>query len=600
MKRKSIFLYIFIPHALALLLTLIAAGGWALHGARHEHYTQTRDNLRRAALMMADSINRLPDPSDTATVDALCKSKGTSAGYRFTVVLNSGRVIGDTDENPQIMDNHYRRPEIRQLHGEPLDAVGWADRRSGTVQMTMMYVAVVWHQGGERLGFVRAARPMGDIDLALIRQRVRVLYAGLWMSVIVIIGSAVIAGRLSAPLIRMRESVETYAAGRADLRLPASAVREIHALSEAMNAMSQRLSDRFETIVRQRDEQKALLSCMSEAILAMDAQGRIISMNPAAINVFQPTSEPVIGRQIQEVVRNADIQRLSRTIMETNGTLNEEITIPNGERILQINGTAMTDSHGHRIGCVLVMTDVTRLRKLETMRRDFVANVSHELKTPVTSISGFSETLLDGAAEDPESRTRFLKIIRHQARRLNAILEDLMTLSRLEHDAQNSDIPVRPTPIRPILENAVKTWQPEAAPKNMRLTINCDAAWEASVNAPLIEQAMINIIGNAVKYGPAKTGITVSAERDANEIRLSVKDEGPGIARHHLPRLFERFYRVDKGRSRDIGGTGLGLAIVKSIAVAHGGRVSVDSTPGKGSVFTIHLASSRRDTVVSK
>ncbi len=600
MKRKSIFLYIFIPHALALLLTLIAAGGWALHGARQEHYAQTRDNLRRAALMMADSINRLPDPSDAATVDALCKSKGTSAGYRFTVVLNSGRVIGDTDENPQIMDNHYQRPEIRQLLGAPLDAVGWSDRRSGTVRMTMMYVAVVWHQRGERLGFVRAARPMGDVDLALIRQRVRVLYAGLWMSVIVIIGSAVIAGRLSAPLIRMRESVETYAAGRADLHLPASPVREIHALSEAMNAMSQRLSDRFETIVRQRDEQKALLSCMSEAILAMDAQGRIISMNPAAIKVFQPTSEPVTGRHIQEVVRNADIQRLSRTIMETNGTVNEEITIPNGERILQINGTAMTDSHGHRIGCVLVMTDVTRIRKLETMRRDFVANVSHELKTPVTSISGFSETLLDGAAEDPEARTRFLKIIRHQARRLTAILEDLMTLSRLEHDAQNADIPLRPTPIRPILENAVKTWQPEAAPKNMQLTINCDAALEASVNAPLIEQAMINIIGNAVKYGPAKSGITVDAERDADEIRLSVKDEGPGIARHHLPRLFERFYRVDKGRSRDIGGTGLGLAIVKSIAIAHGGRVSVDSTPGKGSAFTIHLASSRRDTVVSK
>ncbi len=589
MKRKPLFLCIFIPYALALLLTLVVAGGWALRGAREEHYTQTRDNLRRAALMLADAMDRLPDPTDAAAVNALCQRKGQAAGYRFTVILNSGRVIGDTDEAPHVMDNHYLRPEIRQLHGEPPDAVGWSTRRSGTVRLNMMYVAVVWRHADERLGFIRAARPMGDVDLALIRQRTRIFYAGLWMGVIVIIGSAVIAARLSAPLTRMREQVEAYAAGHIDLRLPGSPIREIHTLSEAMNAMAQRLAERMQTIVRQRDEQNALLACMTEAVIALDGKGNVLSMNPAAAALFQPGGGAGVGRPIEEVVRNADIQRLHQTIMRSRETVSEELTIPNGERTLQVNGSPMLDSHGQRIGCVLVITDITRIRRLETMRRDFVANVSHELKTPITSISGFTETLLEGAADDPDARHRFLGIIQRQARRLTSILEDLLTLSRLEYNAQGNEIPRRLTALRPLLENAAKTWHTVAADKGMTLAIDCDPALQASIDAPLIEQAMINLIGNAVKYGPPKTGIAIGAERDETEIRLNVKDEGPGIARHHLTRLFERFYRIDKGRSRDMGGTGLGLAIVKSIAVAHGGRADVDSAPGKGSVFTIHL-----------
>ncbi len=589
MKRKTLFVHIFIPHVLVLLFTLIAAGGWALYGARQEHYAQTRDNLRAAALMLAESLNRLPEPPAHASVDALCKSKGQAAGYRFTVALSNGKVIGDTLEDPHAMDNHYSRPEIRQLHGEPLDAIGWSERRSGTVRMNMMYVAITWRQGDERLGFIRAARPMGDVELALIRQRVRVGYAGIWMAILAVIVSALIAGHLSAPLARIRKDVETYAAGKSDLRLPASRIREIHSLSEAMNDMSRRLAERIHTIVRQRDEQNAMLSCMTEAVIAMDEQGRVLSMNPAAVKVFQPAGDAVTGRPIQEVIRNADIQRLRHKIMERNGPVNEDLTIPNGERTLQVNGTAMTDSHGNRLGCVLVMTDITRIRQLETMRRDFVANVSHELKTPVTSISGFTDTLLDGAADDPDNRTRFLNIIRRQAHRLTAILDDLLTLSRLEHDAQNARIPLRTEAIRPLLDNAAKTWQDDAASKKMTLDVRGDPALKASVNAPLIEQAMINLIGNAVKYTPENTRVTVDVECDATEIRLRVTDQGPGIARHHLPRLFERFYRIDRGRSRNMGGTGLGLAIVKSIAIAHGGRVSVTSTPGKGSVFTIHL-----------
>ena len=589
MKRRGLFTHIYFPYLAVILVTLAVSGGWSLHGAREEHYVQTRHNLEAAARMMVEILARLPDPLAGAEADALCKVHEKAAGYRFTVVLSSGKVIGDSLEDPKVMDNHSGRPEIRQLFGEPPDAVGWSERRSGTVRVNMMYVAVPWVMAGERMGFVRAARAMSDVDLAVTRQRTRIIAVGLSLAVLGAIVSALIARHLSEPLDRMSQGVKAYAAGNAGLHLPSSPVREIHALAEAMNAMASHLNERFQTIVRQRDEQNALLACMTEAVIAVDDQGRVLSMNPAALDIFQVEDAAVAGRPILEAVRNADLQRLWREALDRPGPFEDEFTIPDSDRCLQAHGTALKDAEGGRIGAVIVMNDITRLRRLETMRRDFVANVSHELKTPVTSIQGFAETLLEGAAEQPEERERFLKIIAKQADRLKSIIEDLMALSSLEHDADSGAIVFHPTRVRPLLECAVKAWQDAAAEKSMTLDVSCDAELKAVVNAPLLEQAMINLVGNAVKHGLERTAVSVAAERVGSETVLSVADQGPGIARQHLPRLFERFYRVDRGRSRSMGGTGLGLAIVKRVAIAHGGRVEVDSHVGKGSVFKIML-----------
>jgi len=588
-KRRRLFTQIYVPHVAVLLLALLMAGGWALREARREQYEQTRRSPQAAAAMLADTLGTAFAAQSGDATQRLCQRLGSVTGYRFTVILDNGQVLGDSLEDPRKMDNHAARPEILQLIAPRSEDSGWAVRVSSTVRLNMMYVAVPWEGTDGRIGFVRAARALDDIDRAVAGQRARILGAGLWLALLGAFVSVLIARRVSRPLVAMRQRVEAFTVGEDELHLPSSSVREIDALTETMNVMAIHLNERIQTIVRQRDEQNALFSCMTEAVVAVDDQGCILSMNRAAIRLFRPGRDEVVGRPIQEVVRNADLQRLWRHTLKSAEPVEEEVAIPDTDRCLQAHGAVLTDGHGHRIGAVLVMNDITRLRRLETMRRDFVANVSHELKTPVTSIKGFAETLLDGAAEQPEDRMRFLAIIDKQADRLKSILEDLLALSSLEHDAENGAVVFHCARIAPLLEHAAQAWAAEAAAKEMTCETSCDAELRAVVNAPLLEQALVNLVGNAVKYGLPRTVVSVSAASGDGGIVLRVADQGPGIARHHLPRLFERFYRVDKGRSRTMGGTGLGLAIVKRVAIAHGGRAEVESQIGQGSVFRLHL-----------
>jgi two-component system phosphate regulon sensor histidine kinase PhoR len=237
----------------------------------------------------------------------------------------------------------------------------------------------------------------------------------------------------------------------------------------------------------------------------------------------------------------------------------------------------------------VVLNEVTEIKKLENIRRDFVANVSHELRTPITSIKGFVETLIDGAIHQPEEAERFLQIVARQADRLNAIIEDLLSLSRLETDVERGEVELQQVDLQPVLEAAVQTCAPQADEKRMRLVLAWEGDLAARANPRLIEQALVNLIGNAIKYSPAGQEVRVSAAATGRTVQLQVSDQGAGIDKRHLPRLFERFYRVDKARSRELGGTGLGLAIVKHIALAHGGMVSVESEPGQGSTFVISL-----------
>ncbi|HNT36848.1 MAG TPA: ATP-binding protein, partial [bacterium] len=262
------------------------------------------------------------------------------------------------------------------------------------------------------------------------------------------------------------------------------------------------------------------------------------------------------------------------------------------ERTLLARGTLLQDASGRTVGAVVVFSDVTRLRRLENMRRDFVANVSHELRTPVTSIKGFVETLLDGAINDRDDAQRFLGIIARHADRLNAIIEDLLTLSRIEQEVRRAEIEREVCRLRPILASVIEVCSLRAAEKSIRTELSCEDTLECKMNAPLVEQAVINLVDNAIKYSPSEATVQIAAQQTNDACTISVEDSGCGIPQEHLPRLFERFYRVDKARSRNLGGTGLGLAIVKHIVQAHQGTVSVVSEMGKGSRFTIHIPKS--------
>jgi two-component system phosphate regulon sensor histidine kinase PhoR len=299
-------------------------------------------------------------------------------------------------------------------------------------------------------------------------------------------------------------------------------------------------------------------------------------------------AKAAVGRGIAEIIYNPELQQLIADVSAQRTTIENDIILyKDKKRHVQISGTAVDTASGHRV--VIVLTDMTRIHQLENMRREFVSNVSHELKTPITSIKGFVETLLDGSIHSPEESKKFLEIIAKHTSRLNAIIEDLLNLSRIEQEIESDHIIKEVGSIKMVLAAAAAACQSKADEKQTALVIDCDDALTATINAALLEQAVINLIDNAVKYSDPHKMVAIKAHRSDGGIIITVRDEGCGISAEHLPRIFERFYVVDKARSRKVGGTGLGLAIVKHIINAHGGKVSVESEIGKGSIFTITL-----------
>jgi two-component system phosphate regulon sensor histidine kinase PhoR len=361
-------------------------------------------------------------------------------------------------------------------------------------------------------------------------------------------------------------------------------------LASELEQAAAAVRERLQRLTQQLDEREAVLASMVEGVLAVEPSGRLLNLNAAAGRMFAIEPAAARGRDLLEVVRQPELQRFVREALASPVPLESELTLFGPEpRTLQAHGTALRDPHGHGLGTLVVLNDVTHLRRLERMRQDFVANVSHEIKTPITSIKGFVETLLDGALDDGATARRFLEIVARHAERLNAITEDLLNLSRIEQEAERGALHTEEASLAGVLRAAVQVCAAKADAKGTRLAVDCAESLRARLNAQLVEQAVVNLVDNAVKYAPAGTEVRVEGAREPAGVVVRVRDQGPGIPAEHLPRLFERFYRVDKARSRKAGGTGLGLAIVKHIAQAHDGRVEVQSELGSGSTFSLHL-----------
>ena len=396
--------------------------------------------------------------------------------------------------------------------------------------------------------------------------------------------------RISQPLQDMRRGAERFAAGDFYSRLTIPDTVELASLAITLNRMAAQLAEQIAVITQQRNEQEAILESMREGVLALDTQERVITVNRAAEALLGVVATQAKGRIIQEVVRNVTLQRLVAAAMHSTESATADIVLRGSEeRFLQATATALRDAQGQDIGVLVVLNDVTQLRHLENIRRDFVSNVSHELKTPITSIKGFVETLRDGALNEHEHAERFLGIIARHAERLHAIIEDLLALSRLEQGDESYDIPRSETSLTDIVHAAILDCAAKAEVQHVTVVPTCAAELRATVNAPLLEQAIVNLLENAITYSNPDSCVWVSARQDDGMLVIDVRDQGVGIPHDHLDRIFERFYRVDKARSRERGGTGLGLAIVKHIAQVHGGQVSVTSTVGQGSTFTLYI-----------
>ena len=397
------------------------------------------------------------------------------------------------------------------------------------------------------------------------------------------------ARSLVRPIEQLGNAAWSLASGDLDAAFPASDLAEVAELTGALGGLREQLVERGRLIGRQDTQQEAVLGNMIEGVLAIDAGQRIVGINRAAADLLGVDVEEVVGRPLQQAVRNPDLRRFALEAIDCREPMEDDIVL-SGEtdRTIRLRGSALRDVSTQG-GAVIVLDDITDVQRLQRVRRDFVANVSHELKTPIASIKGFVETLLDGAAEDPGDRTRFLEIIGRQVDRLAAIIEDLLALSRLEQSEATGSLPLQSQPLAAVLATVAEDCRPRAAERSVRLEIDCPPDVTADVNGPLLEQAVINLVDNAIKYSEPDQTVRLAAARDGAEAVIRVRDEGCGIAAEHLPRLFERFYRVDKARSRKLGGTGLGLAIVKHIAKAHGGTVDVESEPDVGTTFTLRL-----------
>ncbi len=408
---------------------------------------------------------------------------------------------------------------------------------------------------------------------------------------------ALLLVRLYRRVGRLRRAVERITEGHADHRLPQFITGQLGGLSRALNAMAGEFNQRLRSLRQQRNELEAVLGSMIEGVLAVDLDERVISLNRAAAELLKTTPRRAMGRSIQEVIRNTAMQQFVGQALAAETPTQADLVLRTGpedreeasERFLQVQAAPLHDASGHLIGALIVLHDVTRLRRLEVMRREFVANVSHEIKTPITAIKGSVETLLESGETDPQQVSRFLQIIGRQADRLHAIVEDLLSLARIEQDAERDRVAVEPGRPAEVIDSAIEAVQLQADARQIEIRRTSDDQVEGIFNAPLLEQALVNLLDNAIKYNPAGTTVQVAAQTHGDELVIAVADDGVGIEPEHLPRLFERFYRRDKARSRAQGGTGLGLAIVKHIAQAHQGRVSVDSRPGHGSTFRLHL-----------
>lgn len=525
--------------------------------------------------------------SDNNLLDIQCKEIGGDTGTRVTVMLPSGVVIGDSFGDINRMENHRKRPEMAQaLKREK----GVSIRYSATLAKNMMYIAMPMIEGDTLVGVVRTAISISTIDNEIKTIRNSIFLALLFTVTAAAVLSLYVTRKITHPIEEMKKGAADFANGNLKARLAVPSSEELSQLAVTMNRMAENLDDKIKDFKNRSMELEAVHTSMREGVIAIDKDERIITVNAAAAQIFDFPSKMLKARYILEVARNVEFQSFIQKALATHEPVEEDIVIKREEDlILNIHSTALYDTQGLRMGTLIIFHDITRIRRLENMHKDFAANVSHELKTPLTAIKGFIETLQGMLiSKETEQSLDFLKIIEKNVNRMTDLINDLLALSKLER-LEGTDAGFEKQPLHTLIESAVNTCQMRMDEKQICLSVECSEELSVMVDSVLMEQAIINLVDNAIKYSPLESGIAIRAEQNKDYIDISIQDQGCGIPEEHLPKIFNRFYRVDKARSRHEGGTGLGLAIVKHIIQYHQGTLNVTSQKDKGSCFKISL-----------
>jgi len=589
--------------AVKLTLTLVgfvalavAAAGLYLNRALESYAVEALEGrLVTAARLLHDEARPLltqPRAPGVAREFALRASAPTES--RVTLIALDGRVLGDSEVDVAgltRLENHRDRPEVRAaLAG----GVGRDLRRSASIDAPLLYVAVAVRDGGRIAGVLRLALPLSAVTSSYGRLH-RVMLAGGLVALAVAFGIGIfVAGRVTRPVVEMQQIARAMSEGRFDVRAPVRSVDEIGALGRALNTMTARLREKIGDLEEERAKARAILDGMVEGVIAVDGHEAIVLMNERARAIFGVGTGRGEGKPFLEVIRNAELHEIFRASRaaadDTDAPLIRELHLPHPvRRIVQVNAVPLRLTGGMEPGVVMVLHDLTALRRLEQVRTEFVANVSHELRTPLTAIQGYLETLLGGALEERQHARRFLEIAFRHTERLGRLLNDLTDLSNIEL----GKVTLRMAPVRlgEVLDSVFDIIRPKAAGGRVGLIADVQPS-DLTVHADhdRLAQILINLVDNAVKYTAENGWVTVLARpQEAGRAEIRVRDTGVGIPAADLPRITERFYRVDKARSRELGGTGLGLAIVKHLVHAHGGELAIDSREGEGTTVRFTL-----------
>lgn len=587
---------------LAVACGLLIAGVLAIQSLEQQEVAQLSEVLEARTRLVEYGLQSLfqsPSLQPTQTqLQAMVRELSTRASARVTLVAADGTVMADSavrDSELSAVENHLARPEIQQAlatgHGQDIRA------SHTTGERTMYRAMVMTPHPGSRPIFVRVGLPMVLLDREISKLQQNLVLA-LGLAFIVAVSLSVwLARSITQPLSDIALAAQQLAAGNQTVPIKTNSQDEVGLLATTLNHMADQLHAKIAELSEDRGQLLAMLTSMVEGVMVLDYRGHVLQVNPALERMFGVSRTEARGRPCAEVFRHQQLNELVSAILDTRANHEDEIVLAPTGRCLHIQASVAGGERENEACAVLVFHDITELRRLEKIRKDFVANVSHELRTPLTSIKGYVEALLDGAKDDPDASTKFLDIILKQSDRLNLIIEDLLELSKIE--SGRVSFKEEPLDLRNVIDRTLSMIKPLADKKGHRLVSFVDETLPpVAGDEDRLAQVMTNLLDNAVKYTPEHGTITVAAHLipkqagmtpSSQTIELSVTDTGIGIPEQDRPRVFERFYRVDKARSRELGGTGLGLAIVKHIVEGHRGQVWVEGNQPHGSRFVVRL-----------
>ncbi len=586
----SIFWKQFISSFLIIVLVLFLFTFLVIGELNKYDKSLTKERLLTAANLSTQVLKPSLENPSIEGVQSTVSSLGEKTGIRITVIDKNGVVLGDSKKNPWEMENHLERPEIKQaLNNE----IGESTRYSSTLQKEMFYVAVPYQdKNGKTKTIIRTALPLSIIQQALIPLESKVIYMGILLTILALFLSLAVSRTMTKSLAGIINISDELAKGNLDVQIPVSDSKgEIPKITRALNHMAQKLNEVFKQLSHEKNQLEAVLSAMSEGVMVVSEKGKIVLTNNTLKEMLNLTDDP-FQKPYWEVFRNREVIKLIEGVLEDWKPDKKEIFYLYPEERYYLANVIPLNSPEKEV--IVVMFDITEFKRLENIKADFIANVSHELRTPLTAIKGYTETLEEEAFESPQDQKHFLSIINRHADRLINIVSDLLVLSEVEgrdalsKEKENSDF--EEVNIDEIIKSSLEALKTKATEKGLEVSFQTtQSAHIISANRFLLEQMFINLIDNAVKYTPehGKIGIEISSRNKV--IIVEIHDTGIGIPKESLPRIFERFYRVDKTRSRKMGGTGLGLSIVKHIVIIHGGKIEVQSEEGKGSRFIITL-----------